>query len=38
MDPAEWATFARFMADNHLVKSASASGAFTNALLPKAGG
>jgi putative hydroxymethylpyrimidine transport system substrate-binding protein len=38
MDPAAWATFAHFMAANHLVKSASTSGAFTNALLPKAGG
>jgi hypothetical protein len=35
MDPSRWAAFARFMAANRLVRSPSASGAFTNALLPK---
>ena len=34
MDPARWQEFARFMAANHLLKSANTSGAFTNALLP----
>ena len=34
MDPVEWAAFARFMAANHLLKSGSTAGAFTNTLLP----
>jgi putative hydroxymethylpyrimidine transport system substrate-binding protein len=34
MDPGEWQAFARFMAANHLLKSASIGAAFTNALLP----
>jgi putative hydroxymethylpyrimidine transport system substrate-binding protein len=38
MEPAEWATFDRFMVANHLLKHPTASGAFTNALLLRAGG
>jgi putative hydroxymethylpyrimidine transport system substrate-binding protein len=34
MDPGEWQAFARFMAANHLLKSASTAGTFTNSLLP----
>ena len=34
MDPGSWQAFARFMAANHLLKSANVTGAFTNSLLP----
>jgi putative hydroxymethylpyrimidine transport system substrate-binding protein len=35
MDPTQWSSFARFMAANGLLKRPSASGAFTNELLPR---
>ncbi len=38
MDPGEWRSFTTFMHDNRLLKLASPDGAFTNALLPAAGG
>jgi hypothetical protein len=38
MDPGEWRAFTRFMHDNGLLKLSGPDGAFTNALLPAAGG
>jgi putative hydroxymethylpyrimidine transport system substrate-binding protein len=38
MDPGEWAAFTTFMHSNGLLKLSSPRGAFTNALLPPAGG
>jgi putative hydroxymethylpyrimidine transport system substrate-binding protein len=38
MDPGEWRAFTTFMHSNGLLKLSSPDGAFTNALLPAAGG
>ena len=38
MDPGAWRSFTTFMHSNGLLKLSTPDGAFTNALLPAAGG